>query len=311
MLGRREDSEMPSTRPAIPSNRSGTRTRTVLTRLEPLEDESVTLEQETRSEERGEKDPMDYVREFLNDERMVMADNGQGVERSVATFDDEPIERPSQLMGVIDEARREASKGFVTVPDVGAFRLQGAEKPRPMKAVVEMEADLRAACVHDVHDALKWGEERSAQHFDSLPAGALSEDDAMRQIESLRSKISSLPPKDKALLLVEKHCGYEYPWWESQNSLIRLWGQLDCGIQLLSDKRLVADLLQVLGQELINFDRDKSKDKNYTFAYLTENLAELKLKIREKYPETLALLASIVKKKAGDNVQAELDDDEQ
>lgn len=237
--------------------------------------------------------------------RVNNADVGSSVE-------DDSIERPSQLQALLNEAIRATAEGSVTVPDVGAYKLQSSQKPRPMLAVAQMEADLQDFCA-GIHNTLAWDGDSVSDDSDMddgdlvddfldrgtglSPITLQTEEEALSQMRALRTKVSTLPPKERALLLVEKHCGYNHPWWEWRNALIVLWGQLDCGIQILSDARLLKALSQVLGSELINFDPERGQENGYTFAYLTENAGELKAKILEKYSDQRLVLEAIISKK--------------
>lgn len=305
MFSERDNAELGSTVPAVPHKCSGTRPR-VMASVEPL----CEVVQSSFDDGSGDVDP---VHEITEDCGVALAEHKSQLTED--NFDDHPIERPSQLQALLNEAERASQEGSVTVPDVGAYKMLGSQKARPMLAVVQMEAELRGVCSNDVRRTLGWAQDErsweSGQEVSPVgnddgvfgedsglrPTRFLSESEALSQIQALRTTVSSLPPKEKTLLLVEKHYAYNYPWWESQNALIRLWGQLDCALQVLGDSRLLKDLSQVLGMELINFDRDRSKERGYTFAYLTENAAELKDRISTKYSNQRVVLDAIVGKK--------------
>lgn len=129
-----------------------------------------------------------------------------------------------------------------------------------------------------------------------VPTILLSEEEISASLEELRKWRSTLKPMRRAVHLVEKHFGYQCPWWDSPNALVRVWGQLDCALQVFSDERMVRDLVEVLGRQNVIADFQPREGRLYGFAYLTENAERLKQMIRAKYPDHQALFGAIIRK---------------
>jgi hypothetical protein len=74
----------------------------------------------------------------------------------------------------------------------------------------------------------------------------------------------------------------DIPWWISNNSVVRLWGQIHCGLQVFEDMQLLRDLVDVLGIQWLDATNDGDGIK---FTYMTQHVDQLKKEIRQKYPE--------------------------
>jgi hypothetical protein len=228
------------------------------------------------------------------------------------------IASPGQLQSIVEEVD---GLGEVTVPDIRVLDDWQKEQPRPDRALLEMEKLLTEAFRSRVDREMSWvaelvgqndqlygeknsgeavlpeqavGEEIQEADFDTTTF--ISEEEAQQNLESLRKWRSSLRPMRRAVHLVEKHFGYECPWWDSPNALVRVWGQLDCALQIFSDERLVRDLVEVLGKEVVIADTHPREGRLYGFAYLTENAGRLRALIRQKYAGHKALLDAIIRK---------------
>lgn len=224
------------------------------------------------------------------------------------------IASPHQLHSIVDEVD---GLGEVIVPDLHVLHNWQKEQPRPDKALLEMEKMLTDVFHARVEKGLSWVDEllekEEEDSFQATPeddanadgeAGdafwaptvLITEEEARRDLESLKEWRGSLKPKRRAVHLVEKHFGYECPWWDSPNALVRVWGQLDCALQVFSDERMVRDLVEVLGREVVTEDTQPREGRFYGFAYLTENAGRLKKMIWQRYAVHAAVLDAIIRK---------------
>lgn len=247
--------------------------------------------------------------------------NDCGYERVIASV--------SQLQNIVDEAD---GLGDPTVPDLQVLGRWQSEQPRPDRAVLEMEKQLTEVFQNQVRQTLSWADgllktnksedvqnladsstDNSADVVSSQseewrygrdgfednicsPKVLLEEQEVRRYLDELHQWRSTLKPMRRAVHLVEKHFGYVCPWWDSPNALVRVWGQLDCALQVFSDERMVRDLVEVLGKNVVTAGLQPREGRLYGFAYLTENAARLKKMIAEKYREHSGLLDAIIRK---------------
>jgi hypothetical protein len=201
-----------------------------------------------------------------------------------------------QLMAILDDAEQ---AGRATFPDLSVLSQWEEEQERPFKAQAEMEDALRIATKHQVEESLQWEQEDEAPEetiFQDLPSLEFIEAKRLSELNTLKSDLADLSIRERNILMMEKHYRYEHPWWDSPFALVRLWGQLDCGIQVFSDAQLIHDLVEILGRNAIINESSLQEGRIFGFAYMVDNSQRLKNLIKAQYPEQQHVLNVIIRK---------------
>ncbi len=93
---------------------------------------------------------------------------------------------------------------------------------------------------------------------------------------------SGLTLSDLVLIDIQRSMNCNVAWWDSSNSLVRLWGQINAPYQVFEDTVILNDLLEVLGQEFLFKKNNSLVDEQFQlWEYL--NKEEIKDEIQKKY----------------------------
>lgn len=189
-----------------------------------------------------------------------------------------------------------------TIPDVGVLRNWADIQKRPFLDIIQRERALQEYVVSRLSDYIDADQRLFMDEFNraGFPASFSEEDIAcVRELAALKKTIVDFEPSERSQHVVEKMCRYKVPWWTANNSLVRLWGQLDCGVQVLSDTQLVNDMVDVLGDEhLLKEECATGESTIISFANsIRNNVAFLKGLVLGKYQGHESVFDAIIEKR--------------
>lgn len=236
--------------------------------------------------------------------------------------------RPAKKQGVLGEESRESMQASIaredavveaeavlavlkrqdrawlrtTIPDVGVLRKWAEFQKRPFLDIAQREMFLEQYIVSRLSGYIDSDQRLFLDDFnkEGFPASFSEEDIAcVRELAALKKTIVEFEPSERSQHVVEKMCRYRVPWWEANNSLIRLWGQLDCGVQVLSDAQLVNDMVDVLGDDhLLKEECATGESTIVSFANsICNNVAFLKGVVLSKYQGHEPVFDAIIEKR--------------
>lgn len=121
------------------------------------------------------------------------------------------------------------SRHMVTIPDIGAVRF-GARNE--IARVDELLEQIRT-------ERLRYAREDGSVY---VPDEVL---------EKRRNAPEKPDIHQRTLALLQMTYNYEVAWWSSNNALVRIWGQMNCASQILDREQIIADLKEVLGEQML------------------------------------------------------------
>ncbi len=195
----------------------------------------------------------------------------------------EAIQTRSDVIRMFDDTRDE----IPTRPDLGSLMDQARLYDQARKELFEA-------------DTVNAGEDDSGDLTRLVSEAELTALRALNVVE-----ITSVDPKTRWLptaagtivkALDRNRKPGDVPWWISNSSVVRMWGQLNCGFQVFEDLQLIRDLVDVLGKEWIKPEAAQVGGEMITFVYMTQHVDGLKIEIRQKYPQLANVFDAIVRK---------------
>lgn len=164
------------------------------------------------------------------------------------------------------EAEENSMRNLVTIPDIGALLMRSREEIARVDNLVEEHQRKKAAY--------------------SRSDGSIYVPDAELKKQREQVMDSANTVHDRTLMMLQATHHYEVAWWNSNNSLVRVWGQLNCGAQILEEAQFLADLKDVLGEGYMNEPEMGVKMPDQTdLAFVLTRQPQLRLAICNKYPQ--------------------------
>ncbi len=208
-------------------------------------------------------------------------------EREVESEDSGKVGKGLQTKQDVERILAEVVEGSPTIPDIGAL----------LEQVQQYDLSLEESSNRNTKNAetVLTGGDPSSLTETELAALQLVESESVLE-EQVRSRWLPLALNKEIRWLEDNRRSGTIPWWRSNSSLVRLWGQLNCGFQVFNDVQLVMDLVDVLGKDCFDLD-SSTKDEITVFAFMghNNNADSLKKTIRAKYPDLSSLFDAIIR----------------
>jgi hypothetical protein len=247
----------------------------------------------------------------------IVPASAEKVEESLSQIREETVRQQQRMLTLVNETSRPSEEldedddpdMRPTMPDIGVVMRWGEKQERPLLTYVEKEEDLKRAIEKRMKDAQAVVDRCLAKNeiiYGPIPDKVFMDPEHLREMKELAEitkTIATMSPAQRGLMVMEKTVRYALPWWESRSSLVRLWGQLDCDVQMNEDEDLLRDLIEVVGEAWLHENEYlNTRERANCFAHVIGNKREeLKARIWNKYPEQRILFTAIIAKQTKDD----------